>query len=171
MALLRIPFGDATLVAGLEILGLRRGPAHAIRHYGIPRDTNAEERTARSPVGPTGKALTVMDIQADKEVPLSVSGYTDEAGNPVGTPAGVVETFTSSDPTIVAIVTADDGVLVARATGTLGGPVNIHLDSNYTDTDGVVHDITGDDSLTVVAGNAERATIAFGAPREATPDV
>ena len=40
-----------------------------------------------------------------------------------------------------------------------------------TDADGGAHEITADLALNVVAGNAERATVAVGEPREVTPDV
>jgi hypothetical protein len=145
---------------------------HGFIHLGTPRSTTPAERTVRSQRGPSfiGKATVLVDIAADKELPINGFTYTDEAGNPVPKPADAVEVFTSDDPAIVSVVVADDGQLVARSVA-LGGPVNVHGVSDWTDADGVAHQVTGDAALNVVAGGAERAEVSFGTAREITPDV
>lgn len=120
-----------------------------------------------------------MDLQVDKELPILEPTFTDEAGNTVPAPAGATQEVTSDNPDAVVIVTADDGQLVARSAGNLSddgagggvGPANIHVVATWTDADGGAHTATGDAQLVVVAGNAERIAVNFGAPREITPDV
>ena len=105
-----------------------------------------------------------MDLQADKQVPLSIT-FTDEVGNPVETPAGATVAYTVDDPTIINLTDAGDGTAVAAAVGILGQAV-VHAEVSF---DGAT--LTGDLLLVVVAGEAERVAVVAGAPEEVTPDV
>lgn len=172
MTLLRIPFGDAIIVAGLEIPGLHKAkPPKLIFHIGVTQDTTPADRVIKPPPynQPTGKVDVRMDLQADKKVALSVE-YTDEVGNPTAAPAGASAVFTVDDPTIINLTDNGDGSAEAAATGTLG-TANVHLEVNFLDGDGNTVSLTGDLQLVVVAGLAERVNIVAGAPEEVTPDV
>lgn len=105
-----------------------------------------------------------MDLQADKQVPLSLQ-WTDEIGNPVETPADASATYTVDDPTVINLTDNGDGTATAAATGTLG-TATVHVE-----TTGGGQTLTGDLSITVVEGLAERVNIAAGEPTEVTPDV
>jgi hypothetical protein len=136
-------------------------------HIGPPRDTTPADRipTGTTPVAPhNGRIDLIMDLQADKQVTLSGS-YTDEIGNPVDPPAGAVVTYTVDDALIVALTDLGDGTAVAAATGVLG-VANVHAEATF---DG--RTATGDIQIVVVAGLAERFTIAASDPTEVTPDV
>lgn len=104
-----------------------------------------------------------MDLRADMQVPLSVQ-FTDEVGNPVGTPAGATVTYTVDDPAIINLTDNGDGTAVAAATGTLG-TANVHATASFNGTT-----VTGDLQIVVVAGLTERVTIVAGEPTEVTPD-
>lgn len=104
-----------------------------------------------------------MDLQADQQVPLTVE-FTDEVGNPVGTPDAASVTYTVDDPTIINLTDNGDGSANAAATGTLGA-ANVHVDATW---DG--NTVSGDLQLVVVAGLAERLNVVAGEPTEVTPD-
>jgi hypothetical protein len=159
------------------------GPTAGI-HFGAPRSTTAEQRAVTGqPEDHTHRRFprgrTTMDLQVDKELPIGDPTFQDELGNTVPAPDGATATYTSDNTAAVLIVNAEaDGVLVARSAGALSddgagggvGPANIHAEITWTDGDGGSHTATADAQLIVVAGNAERAAINFGAPREITPD-
>jgi hypothetical protein len=168
--MLRIPFGDAVIVAGLEIPGLHPQQLKIVFRFGAPVDTDPSDRVIKPPPynQPTGRTDVIMDLQADKKVPLSLE-WTDEVGNPVGAPTTFTATYTVDDPTIINLTDNGDGTAVAAATGTLG-TANVHLDASFDDDSGT-HPVSGDLQLVVVAGLAERVNVVAGAPEEVTPDV
>lgn len=158
-----IDLGDATLTLNLRVKGLKR---YALAwRLGAAADTTEADRVVLGPPyhQPTGRTDLIMDLQADKKVPLSVA-FTDEVGNPTAAPAGAVVTYTVDDPTIIALTDNGDGTAVAAAVGTLG-TANVHVEASF---DGVT--VTGDLQVVVVAGLAERVTVVAGAPEEVTPD-
>lgn len=169
MPLLRLPFGDVTLVAGIEVPGLHPPVLRTTWHIGAPRDTDPADRVIKPPPysTPTGRIDLTMDLQADKKVALSL-GFIDEVTNPVPAPDGATTVYTVDDPTVIALTDNGDGSGEAAATGTLG-TANIHSETTWTDADGD-HTATGDLQLVVVAGDAERVTIVTGTPEEVTPD-
>jgi len=132
-------------------------------------DTSPADRTIKPPPynQPTGKVDVRMDLQADKKVALSIE-YTDEVGNPTTAPTGATAAYTVDDPTIINLTDNGDGTAEAAATGALG-TANVHLDVNFTDSDGNPVSLAGDLQLVVVAGLAERVNIVAGAPEEVTP--
>lgn len=163
MSLLRIPFGDITLVAGAEINGLTR--LSLVIHVGHPVDTTPADRAA----GPRPlyrirprKVGSIVDLQADMQVPLSVTA-TDEVGNAVDLPADAVVTYTVDDPSVIAL-TQDGLTANAAATGLLG-TANVHVDASFNG-----RTASGDLQIVVVPGNAERIAIVAGEPSEVTPD-
>lgn len=138
-------------------------------HIGPALDTTPEDRVpGPAPVYKCPRKVDlIMDLQADKKVPLSVE-YTDEVGNPVETPAGASTIFTVDDPTIINLTDNGDGTAEAAATGTLG-TANVHVEST-ADLGNGPETFSGDLQLVVVAGLAERINIAAGEPEEVTPD-
>ncbi|MGE5830643.1 MAG: hypothetical protein ACM30G_20085 [Micromonosporaceae bacterium] len=170
MPLLRIPFGDAVIVAGLEIPALRPRTLRIVWHIGAPAETAPPDRVVKGPpyaTTPTGKVDLIMDLMADKKVALSI-GFTDEVGNPVPAPDGAATAYTVDDPTVINLTDNGDGSASAAAVGVLG-TANVHSESTWTDAEGD-HSVTGDLQIVVVAGLAERATIVPGAVEEVTPD-
>lgn len=132
---------------------------------GAPFDTTAADREIRGVATPsTGKAQLIMDLQADKQVPLSIE-WTDEMGNPTEAPANAVATWSVDDTSIISFTDNGDGTAVAAAVGTLG-TANVHV----TVTDGV-STFDGDLQIVVVAGLAERINVVAGEPTEVTPDL
>lgn len=161
---MRIDLGDAFLDVALRIPGLRR--YGFTWHVGVPYDTTPADRIIKGPpYGPTpGKADVIMDLQADKQVPLSVQ-FTDEIGNAVTAPDGASVTYTVDDTTIINLTDNGDGTAVAAAVGPLGA-ANVHVE---VVADGAT--LTGDLAINVVAGLAERVQVVAGEPEEVTPDV
>ncbi len=133
-------------------------------HIGPPSDTKPDDRPQASsgPSHTTGRMDVSMDLQADKKVTLSAS-YTDEVGNPTGTPDGATVTYTVDDNSIITLTDNGDGTAVAAATGTLG-QATVHGEATF---DG--NTVTGDLLIVVVAGLAERFEITAGEPEEVTP--
>jgi hypothetical protein len=112
-----------------------------------------------------GKVMTVMDLQSDKKVTLTVE-WTDEMGNPTEAPTGGSVSFSADDPSgAVALTDNGDGTCVVAATGTLGS-TNIHASVNAPG----FPLMSGDLQIVVVAGLAERINITTGTPEEVTPD-
>lgn len=137
-------------------------------HLGAPQDTTEADRVAGPPAPKfKGKVDLIMDLQADKKVPLSV-GWTDEVGNPVPTPAGATAVYTVDDPSIIALTDNGDGTAEAAATGVLG-TATVHLEAT-ADLGNGPETFTGDLALVVVAGLAERVAIVAGEPVEVTAD-
>lgn len=167
MALLRIPFGDLVLVAGAEIPGLQPPPpVHLVFRFGPVRDTTPDDRTAGPPPVykyPPGKVAARMDLQADKQVDLSVQAE-DEVGNPAtfdGTYA-----YTVDDASIINLTDNGDGTAVAAATGALGVAT---VTATATRSDG---SLAGQGVLAfqVIAGDVASFEVVAGAPEEVTPD-
>lgn len=160
-----LDLGDAVLQINLKVRSCC--PRYQIRwHLGPVVDSLPEDRVIHGPPyhASNGRFDLIMDLQADKKVPLSVQ-FTDEVGNPVPAPTGAVVTFTVDDPTIIALTDNGDGTAEAAATGTLG-TANVHVDASFNGTT-----VTGDLQIVVVAGLAERINIVAGAPEEVTPDL
>jgi hypothetical protein len=110
----------------------------------------------------------MADLQADKEFDLSLQ-FTDEMGNPVDAPAGAVTVWTQVDgPEFVTLVDHGDGTATVTALGPLGNST-IHSATTVDFGAGPV-EVTGDDLISVVAGDAQRVTIVEGPAREVTPD-
>lgn len=105
-----------------------------------------------------------MDLGADQQVPLSVQ-WTDELGNPVGSPVGASYTYVVDDTTIINLTDNGDGTAIAAATGTLG-TANVNLTATVNGST-----LTGTLNIVVVEGLAERINIVAGTPEEITPDV
>ncbi len=104
-----------------------------------------------------------MDLAADMKVSATVE-YTDEVGNPTGTPADASAVWSVDDTSIVALTDNGDGSAELAAVGPLG-TANVTV----TATAGG-QTFTGSDVINVVAGLAERVNVAFGTPEEVTPD-
>jgi hypothetical protein len=143
-------------------------------HVGTPHEASDSDRHPNPPtlhtcVGITRKVHTIMDLQADKKVALSLE-FTDEAGNTdVTVPADATTVYSVDDPNIIALIDNGDGTASAAAVGT-EGVANVHAEVNFTDENGTAHNVTGDLQLVVVAGDAERVAIVAGDPEEVTPD-
>ena len=105
-----------------------------------------------------------MDLQADKQVPLSVQ-FTDEIGNPVPNPDGLSVVYTVDNPLIIALTDNGDGTAIAAAVG-VPDTANVHVVVDW-----LGGHFEGDLQIVVVAGLAERVTIVAGPPVEVTPDV
>lgn len=104
-----------------------------------------------------------MDLQADKQVPLSVT-WTDEVGNPTDAPADAVVVYTVDDPSLINLTDNGDGTAVAAAVGPLG-TATVHVEATANG-----ETVTGDLAIVVVAGLAERINVVAGEPTEVTPD-
>ncbi len=142
-----------------------------VNHYGIARKHHQPPSgVMAAPTFSHRKVATViMDLAADKELPIDAPQFTDEEGNDVPAPDGFTIDYTSDNEAVLAIVTADDGTLVARSVSL--GTANVSATASWTDSDGNAHNATGGpDSVNVVPGAAERVAINFGAAREITPD-
>lgn len=159
-----LDLGDVKLVIEARVPGLVR--YHPIRHYGVPRNTTEEDRVVRGVPMPTPantKRGIRMDLAADQKVSATVE-YTDEVGNPTGTPADATATWSVSDPAIISMTDNGDGSATFAATGTLGScDVTVEASAGG-------QTFTGSDTLNVVAGLAERVNVSFGTPEEVTPD-
>lgn len=133
---------------------------------GAPRDARRGRmsefrRTHRSTA--TERDLD-MDLQADKEVDLSVSA-TDEMGNAVALPEGSLAfSLNEGGEEFVTLTDNGDGTAVATAVGPLGQAV-VHVEGELNG-----RTLTGDLLIAVVPGDAERIVVSAGEPREATPD-
>lgn len=137
----------------------------AVLHVGRHRKATAAERGSTTQRTTTpGKVDHHMDLLADQGVDLLAPTFQDEMGNATDVPAGWTAEFTVSDPAILAVTENGDGTAFVAATGTLGQST---LSAAYTFNGRTV---TGDELVTVVAGNAERVELNFGEPREVTPD-
>lgn len=160
---MRLDLGDVALHLDVRVRGLRRH--HILIHVGAPADTTPADRTAGRPPYSTRTERTdlIMDLQADKQVPLSVE-WTDEVGNPTQTPADATVTYTVDDPTIINLSDAGDGSATAAATGALG-VATVHVEATSAG-----RTVTGDLAINVVAGLAERLNVVAGDPTEVTPD-
>jgi len=160
-----IDLGDLVLDFGFRVKCCPR--LKVVWHLGSAIDTDPSDRVIKPPPYTpwTGRIDVVMDLAADKKVPLLAPTFTDEVGNPVPAPAGATFVYTVDDPTIIALTDNGDGTGEAAAVGTLG-TANLHLDATFNGSTA-----TGDLQIVVVAGLAERVAINVGPPEEVTPDV
>lgn len=157
-----IDLGDVDLHVAMRVKGLRHYAL--VWRIGVPVDTTPADRVVQPGSHPsTGRIDAAMDLQADKQVALSVQ-FTDEIGNPVEAPEGAATTYTVDDPTVINLTDNGDGTAVAAATGTLG-VANVHVEAAF---DGAT--VSGDLQIVVVAGLAERLAVVAGEPEEVTPD-
>ena len=155
-------YGDLLHVEQWLVKGLKH--YNVVFHLGPPRDTTPADRVVSGTAHtPSGKVDLVMDLQADKMVPLSIE-WTDEVGNVVPAPSGATVVYTVDDPTVINLTDNGDGTATAAAVGTLG-TATVHVEAT---ADGVT--LTGDLAIVVVAGLAERINVVAGAPVEVTPD-
>ena len=159
---MKLDLGDIVLSLTATVKGLH---ARRVRwHIGAPYDTTPEDRTPRGRVAPcTGKVDVLMDLMADKQVPLSLE-WTDELGNPVATPADATAVYTVDNAEVIALTDNGDGTAVAAATGVLG-TATVHVEAT-----GAGLTLSGDLQIVVVAGLAERVNVVAGEPEEVTPD-
>jgi hypothetical protein len=158
-----LDLGDIVASFNLRIKG-RRG-YRLIWRIGAATDTEPGDRIVKRPpyAEHTGKRDVIMDLLADKQVPLSVE-FTDEVGNPVGAPDSSTVSFTVDDPTIINLTDNGDGTATAAATGVLG-TATVHVVATL---DG--QEVSGDLAIVVVPGLAERVSILAGEPTEVTED-
>jgi hypothetical protein len=104
-----------------------------------------------------------MDLAADMKVTAELE-WTDEVGNPTGTPADATATWSVDDSSVIALTDHGDGSAEFAAVGPLGTATVTVSASAGGKT------FTGSDVINVVAGLAERVNIDFGDPEEVTPD-
>lgn len=104
-----------------------------------------------------------MDLQSDKKVTLS-GEWTDENGNPTDTPSDATIEYTTDAPGILQVTDNGDGTAEVAASGVLGSG-NIHADATAGGKT-----LSGDLTINVVAGLAERFNIVASEPEETTPD-
>lgn len=160
---MRLDLGDVVLALDLLVKGRAR---RRIRiRVGPPRDSTPADRVFQGPPYAThiNKEGPIMDLQADKKIPLSIE-WTDEVGNPVEAPAEAAVTWTVDDPTIINLTDNGDGTASAAAIGALGA-ATVHVEASAGEVT-----VTGDLAIMVVAGLAERVSIVAGDPEEVTPD-
>lgn len=156
-------YGDLLHVEQWLVKGRRR--LAIVLRVGVPVDTTEADRISHGiSTILNGKADLSMDLQADKKVPLSVQ-WTDEVGNPTTAPVDAVVTYTVDDPAVINLTDNGDGSAVAAAVGALG-TATVHVEAT---ADGET--LTGDLSIVVVAGLAERLNVVAGEPEEVTPDL
>jgi hypothetical protein len=158
-----LDLGDVVASFKLRVKG--RQHLRLVWRIGLVTDTTLGDRVIKPPPYAlrTGRQDVTMDLQADKQVALTV-GYTDEVGNPVPTPEDSTAVFSVDDPTLINLTDNGDGTATAAAVGPLG-TATVHVE---TSLDGVT--LSGDLAIVVVAGLAERVSISAGEPTEVTPD-
>ena len=164
IAYVDVNLGDVVLSLNLRVPALHR-PRFRL-HVGAPRRRTASvdhRSTSTFPCSRPKEVLITMDLQADKEVDISVE-FADEVGNPVPAPSSAVVVFSVDDATIIDLTDHGDGTAVAGATGVLGAAM-VHVEIT-----GDFPTLTGDLSIVVIPGDAQRVTVVAGAPRERTPD-
>ncbi len=107
-----------------------------------------------------------MLLQADKKVLLSVTGATDEVGNPVDVPLDAEITWQTDNTEVLNLLPGDTSLQVwAAATGVTGDAIVKGLatfNGQSIETEPFL--------VTVVAGDAVRLTVTAGEPVEVTPD-
>jgi hypothetical protein len=161
---MEVDLGDVVAVFNLRVKGLRR--YGLLLRVGVAYDTSPADRVVKPPpyAHHPRKVDLIVDLQADKQVPLSVE-YTDEVGNPTTAPDGATVAYTVDDPTIINLTDNGDGTAIAAAVGALG-TANVHVEATFNGTV-----LTGDLQIVVVTGLAERLSVVAGEPTEVTPDV
>lgn len=109
--------------------------------------------------------MTIMDLQADKKVTLTVE-WTDEMGNTTTAPDGGSVVFSKEDADgVLSLTDNGDGTCVVAATGSLG-TANVHAECAAPG----MPLMEGDLQVVVVTGLAERINLTAGTPEEVTPD-
>lgn len=167
MTLRRFDLGDLDLVLGFEVKG-RTDPCLKW-HWGVPRKATPQDRI-QGPVPRQkyryGKASRIMDLMADKKI-TATPVFEDEEHNPVPVPADFVATYTTDRTDLLTItVNADNSVTFSSVPGAGNlGAAAIHGEATFGGKT-----VTMDDVINVVAGDAERFSLAYGAPEEVTPD-
>lgn len=158
-----IDLGDLVLDFGFRVKCCRR--LKIVWHLGSAIDSTEADRVIKPPPYTpwTGRIDLVMDLQADKKLPILAPTFTDELDHPVDPPVGATFVYTVDDPTVLALTDNGDGTGEVAATGTLGS-ANLHVDATW---DGGT--ATGDLQIVVVVGLAERVAINVGPPEEVTP--
>lgn len=156
-------FGDVVASFSLRVKGRQR---YGIRQrFSVPEPTEPAERVQRGAVRPAStKGTVIMDLGADQKTTASVQ-WTDEVGNDTSTPDGASVSYASSDTSIVAVNDLGDGTAEFVAVGPLGSAV-----ASVQASDGQGTTLTGEETINVVAGHAERVRLTFSEPTEATPD-
>jgi hypothetical protein len=154
--------GDVVASFNLRVKGRQR---YGIRmRISVPESTEAAERVQRGAVrSARDKGGSIMDLGADQKVTASV-GWTDEVGNDVPTPDGASLSYASSDTSVLSVNDLGDGTAEFVATGTLGSAV-ASVDASFNG-----ETFHGEETITVVAGMAERVKLNLSEPTEATPD-
>jgi hypothetical protein len=156
--------GDVVASFNLHVKGTQRFGFRL--RVGAPVDTTEDERNTSSSSRPfhgNRKAQWIMDLQSDKKVTLS-GEWTDENGNPTDTPADANIQYTTDSPGVIHLTDNGDGTAEAVASGVLG-VANIHADATSGGKT-----LSGDLTINVVAGMAERFNIVASEPEETTPD-
>jgi hypothetical protein len=101
--------------------------------------------------------IRLTDVQ---EVPLSLEALS-AAGNPTTVQNQV---FASSDETVLVIVTEPDGTVLARTTGKLGSAqIQVTVDADLGEG---VRELTGSETVEVVAGEAAVVRVTAGEPQQ-----
>lgn len=160
--------GDIDLEFSFKVKG--RQDVYLIWHWGAPQKATqadrAKTRVANYNRTTYGRINRIMDLKADQKVtarPL----FTDEEGNPTGTPADFTASYTTDRPDLVTVTDNGDGSVTFAATGGTGnlGEARIHGEATFGGKTA-----QADDIINVVAGDAERFTLAFGDPEEVDSD-
>lgn len=131
-------------------------------------DTDPANRTPTGIQAPAPrKALTVMDLHADKSRTLTPT-FGDEFGNPT-TASAVTQTLISDNEALVTCTDNGDGSFTVAAVGGLGniGAANITYTAEMPS--GVI--LTRVEAVNVIAGDAESVAFVVGDEFETTPDV
>jgi hypothetical protein len=155
--------GDVVASFNLRVKGHQR---YGIRlRNSVPEPTEPAERVQRGAVRPAStRGTVIMDLGADQKTTASVQ-WTDEVGNDAPTPPGATASYASSDTSVVAVNDFGDGTAEFVAVGALGSAV-----ASVQVSDGLGTTLTGEETINVVAGHAERVRLSFSEPVESTPD-
>jgi hypothetical protein len=151
-------------VAGAEIPGLR--PPKLLWRLGPFSDSKPADRVAapRPAYNTPPQGVDLMaDLKADQTVDFALQAE-DELHNPVPLPADATAVFSVDRPDVLTLTDNGDGTGSVTAVGLLDTSI-LHVDATVNG-----RAVTGDVSITVIAGDAERVSIALGTPTEATPD-
>jgi hypothetical protein len=122
----------------------------------VPKQNQPDPGTPGSP--PTGREDAFMQLTADQQVDLSISGQ-DSYGNPVTITGNT--TWSSSDTSIVSVTMTDSSHATAAAVGPVGS-ASVTV-TNDVDNDGT-GDYIGSLAFNVVAGQMKDIAIEAGTP-------
>ena len=123
--------------------------------------SKSESLTPGAPGTPaTGSETVIMQLTADQQVELSISGV-DRYGNPVDIEAGTV--WRSSDESIVQVFAHDASNATAVAVGPIGtAAVTVSADTSGDETP----EFVGSLAIDVVAGDVADIEITAGEPED-----